>query len=111
VDLFEASEQSRVFFDEAQLEKTSKRTAGHGAAMRAILPVDRSGWAIASGYLGLLSVLLVFAPFALFTGLVAVWDMQRNPERHGMGRAIFGILMGLLGTFALVALLVLATKR
>jgi hypothetical protein len=83
---------------------------GEDAGMRMLLPVGRSGWAIASGYLGLISVLLVPAPFALLTGILAIVEMRRNPRVHGMGRAIFGIIMGTLGTAALaiVAVAVLA---
>ena len=40
-----------------------------------------------------------------FLGIIAVVDIQRHPERHGLGRAIFGILMGLLGCLALAAVL------
>ena len=72
---------------------------------RWILPVGRSPYAIAAGYLGLFSVLLVPAPLALITGFLAIRDMKRNPTRHGMGRAIFGIVMGGFGTLALLAAL------
>ncbi len=71
-------------------------------AMRLLLPVGRSGWAIAAGYLGLFSVLLVFAPFALLCGILAIADMKRNPKKCGWGRAIFGIVMGMLGTILLI---------
>ena len=82
---------------------------GDDALLRAILPVGRSGWAIASGYLGLLSVLLIPAPFALATGIAAIVSIKRNPAKHGMGRAIFGIVMGALGTAALCSFLILST--
>jgi hypothetical protein len=68
--------------------------------MRMLIPVGRSGWAIASGYLGLLAVFpfigALFGIGAVITGIVAINDIKRNPERHGMGRAIFGIIMGTL---------------
>lgn len=84
---------------------------GDDAMMRMLLPVGRSGWAIAAGYLGLLSFLGIFAPFALLTGVLAVLDIRRNPQKHGMGRAIFGIVMGVLGSAALaLGLFVLATQ-
>ena len=73
------------------------------AALRIVLPVGRSGWAIAAGYLALFSVLCFPAPFALLTGILAVRDIKRNPEKHGLGRAWFGIIMGAL--FSLVLLL------
>lgn len=86
------------------------RDLGEDPMMRMILPVGRSGWAIAAGYLGLLSFLVVFAPLALLAGILALREMRRDPSKHGMGRAIFGLVMGTIGTVALVALLV-AWKR
>jgi hypothetical protein len=71
-------------------------------AMRMLLPIGRSFWAIASGYLGLLSILLIFAPFALITGILAILDIKKNPEKIGMGRAIFGIVMGALFSMILL---------
>lgn len=62
-------------------------------------------WAIAAGYLGLFSVLCLPGPLALFCGIMAVREINRNPKKHGMGRAIFGIVMG---AFATVLLLLLA---
>ena len=75
---------------------------GPDAGMRWLLPVGRSGWAIAAGYLGLLSVTGCVGPVALVVSLVAVRDLRRHPHLHGMGRAIFGLVMGGLGTLALV---------
>ena len=79
----------------------SARPAGASAtdelnnpAMRMILPVGRSIWAVVAGYLGLFSVLMIFAPCALITGIIAIIDIRTHPERHGMGRAIFGVVMG-----------------
>ncbi len=59
-----------------------------------IIPIGVSGWAIASSYLGLFSVIAIGAPFALLTGILALRDINRNPGRGGKGRAIFGIVMG-----------------
>ncbi len=78
---------------------------GQDAGMRLLLPVGRSLWAIAAGYLGLLSPLCIFAPFALVTGIVAILDIKKHPDRHGMGRAIFGIVMGAIFSLALVIML------
>ncbi len=73
------------------------------AAMRMLLPVGRSGFAIAASYAGLFALLVVPAPLALLLGILAVRDLRRNPKKYGMGRAIFGVVMGALGTCALVA--------
>ena len=61
--------------------------------MRLLLPVGRSPWAIAAGYFGLLSVLFVPAPLAVIFALAAIYDIRRHPRKHGMGRAIFGLVM------------------
>ena len=80
--------------------------------MRWLLPVGRSGWAIAAGYLGLFSVIPIFAPIALIISIVAIRDIKKNPQRHGMGRAIFGLVMGILGSLGLCMMVVaLASGR
>ncbi len=63
-------------------------------------------WAIAAGYVGLFSVLLIPAPLALLLGVVAIVDIKRHPKKHGMGRAIFAVVMGVL--FTVLLLIVLA---
>ena len=68
------------------------------AGMRALLPIGRSGFAIAAGYLGIFSVVPFVGPFAILFGALAIRHIKKNPQRHGMGRAIFGIIMGALGT-------------
>lgn len=89
-----------------------ERLIGDDPGMRLLLPVGRSAWAILAGYLGLLSVLFVPAPFALACGIIAIMDMKRHPEKHGMGRAIFGIVMGTCGSIVLFAALAsLAIRR
>jgi hypothetical protein len=75
---------------------------GEDAGMRMLLPVGRSGWAIAAGYLGLFSVLCLPAPLALIFGILAIREMRRDPKKHGMGRAVFGIVMGSIGTIFLL---------
>jgi hypothetical protein len=79
---------------------------GDDPGIRLLLPVGRSGWAIAAGYLGLISVLCLPSPLALLAGILAVREMRRNPKKHGMGRAVFGIIMGGIGTVALVLILI-----
>lgn len=73
-----------------------------------LLPVGRSWQSIAAGYLGLLGLAIVFlAPFAIWTGVMA--RHLAAAGGHGMGRAIFGIVTGCLGTafgiFGVLALL------
>jgi hypothetical protein len=67
-----------------------------------LIPVGRSLWAIAAGYAGLFAVLCFPAPIALLLGIVAIRDIKRHPDKHGMGRAIFGLVMGILFTIPLI---------
>ena len=77
-------------------------------ALKFIIPVGRSGWAIAAGYLGLLSLLPLFGIFAVVTGVLAVRDIKRHPERLGLGRAWFGIVMGALTSLFYLTIFILA---
>ena len=84
---------------------------GESAGMRMLVPVGRSGWAIAAGYLGLFSLIPLFAPIGLIVSIVAAVHLKRNPGLHGWGRTIFGLLMSG-GVVALTAtLLVLAAVK
>lgn len=74
-----------------------------------ILPVGRSGWAIAAGYAGLFALLLYPAPIALLLGIIAIVHLQKNPEKRGMGRAVFGLVAGVLGSALL--LLIYSARR
>lgn len=75
---------------------------GQNAGLRMVIPVGRSGWAIAAGYFGLFSVIGCGGPFALICGFLALGEMKRNPKLHGAGRAWFGIIMGVVGTLLLI---------
>jgi hypothetical protein len=79
---------------------------GDDAGMRALLPVGRTALSIVAGYLGLVCLVFFFlGPIALLVGILAVRDLKRQPGMHGMGRAIFGIVMGSLGTAVLLLLI------
>ncbi len=81
----------------------TRASAAQGApnpdpAMKWILPVGRSGLAIAAGYLGLFSLVGVFAPVSVVVSILALRDLKEHPARLGRGRAIFGLVMGILFT-------------
>lgn len=67
---------------------------GNKDPMRFVAPVHASGLAVAAGYLGLFSVLFIFAPIALILSILALNDLKKNPHKTGKGRAIFGLIMG-----------------
>ena len=83
---------------------------GENPVVRMLIPVGRSGLAIAAGYAGLFALIPCFAPIALLLGVLAIRDLKKNPSKHGMGRAIFGLAMGILFTLATIGwLIVLAS--
>lgn len=92
--------------DVAEPAETGERETP--AIVRWSVPVGRSHAAIAAGYAGLFSLILFPAPFALLLGALAIRDIRKHPEKSGMGRAVFGLVMGALGTIALVYLTFLA---
>jgi hypothetical protein len=79
---------------------------GDSAGMRWLLPVGRSPWAIAAGYLGLFCILGVFGPFAIVAGILGLRQIHRDPRMHGRGRAIFAIIAGTIATFVLLLVLI-----
>ncbi len=74
--------------------------------MRMLLPVGRTPLSIVAGYVGLCSILLVPAPFALWLGIWALMQLRSQPEKAGRGRAIFAIVAGALGTAVLAIIVV-----
>jgi hypothetical protein len=83
-------------------------TTDYADAPSWLLPTGRSGLAIAAGYLGLFSILVMFAPISLVVGILALRDLKRTPGKLGKGRAIFGIVMGAL--FSIVLILLIASN-
>jgi len=52
-----------------------QQSLGDNAGVRMLLPVGRSGWAIAAGYLGLFGLIIVPAPLALIVSIIAILDI------------------------------------
>jgi hypothetical protein len=93
-----------------QAQSSKPQYLGDSAGMRMLLPVGRSGWAIAAGYLGLFSLVVLPAPIALIISVIAILDIRKSKSsahpKHGMGRAIFGLIMGIAGTAIILFFLV-----
>lgn len=58
-----------------------------------------------------MSVLCVFAPFALVTGVFGLRELQRRPDLMGRDRAWFGVMMGAVFTVLLVVMVVARVIR
>jgi hypothetical protein len=61
----------------------ARRNDANKQAVRLLLPVDRSGYAITAGYLGLFSLALPVGLFAIIFGYLALIDISKNPEKCG----------------------------
>lgn len=72
--------------------------------MRVEAPGERSRPAIWAGRLGVASVLLFPAPFAIAAGLWTLLELRRHPASRGRGSAITGLLLGALGCVAMALL-------
>jgi len=87
-----------------------RRGIGDDAGIRLLIPVGRSGWAIAAGYVGLVSLTILPGPLAIILSLVAIRDIRRSREtgrpKFGMGRAVFGLIMGGLATVVLILMVI-----
>lgn len=71
-----------------------------------LIPVRVDPIALIAGYLGLFSILMVPAPFALALGIVGLVRLKSRPESKGHVRAILGIVLGSLGTILGCAVLI-----
>lgn len=114
--------------EEGFMEIEEKKRMEDDVVMRLLLPVGRSGYAIAAGYLGLVSVSMMFAPpavaigyfgllpvfmipapLALIFGILGITDIKKTKNtknrKYGLGRAIFGVIMGGLFTLLLLFLI------
>ena len=87
---------------------TPARKPEDDPALRMLVPIGCSPLAIAAGYAGLFSLVILPAPLALLLGLLAISDLKRHPEKHGIGRAYFGLIAGGIGTLILIVGVLLA---
>lgn len=85
--------------------------AAPNAFLALVVPVGRSVWAIFAGYLGLLSVLILPAPFAILCGVLAIKDIGKHPHKLGLVRAWFGILAGSFCLLGILVLLIVAKSK
>ena len=69
-----------------------------------LVPTHVAGWAVASGYLGLVTFIFcgIPGPFAIATGVLGLKQIDRQPDLNGKVRAYVGIVLGSLGTLLLI---------
>lgn len=67
-----------------------------------LVPINTPVLAILASYAGLFAVLCFPAPIALVLGVLALMQLKKDPKLSGYGRVWFAIIMGGIGTLALV---------
>jgi hypothetical protein len=71
-----------------------------------VLPINRSGFAIAAGYLAFFNLLIITAPvtgtLSILFGVLGLRNIKQHPGRLGKGRAWFGIISGGIALFILI---------
>lgn len=77
-------------------------------ALKYVVPIGVSPWAVAAGYLGLVSPICLGAtgPFAIIFAVLAFMQIKKNPKLGGKVRAIVGIIFGAFGTLMLIGFLI-----
>jgi hypothetical protein len=88
--------------------KTEKKQESVDPVLAMLVPIGRSGLAIAAGYAAFFAFIGIGAPFALILGILGLLDIKKHPEKKGKGRAWFGIITG--GIVTLLILIILITK-
>lgn len=83
------------------------RVVADDAMLGYLVPYRVSAIAIAAGYAGLLSPLIFPAPIALVLGIIALRQLRADPKARGLGRALCGIILGGLGTIALLPIVLI----
>ena len=85
--------------------------SGDAEALSVLIPVDTPWAAIAAGYAGLFSVLVLPAPVALALGAIGLAQISRRPGSRGRVRCWVGIVLGTCGSLAGIAMIVAACLR
>ncbi|HEV8482495.1 MAG TPA: DUF4190 domain-containing protein [Blastocatellia bacterium] len=94
-------------FQPQQLVQPPQPKIGDDPWMRALLPVGKAPLAVIAGWVGLLSLICcpILGPVAMVLSVVAIVDLNRNPDKRGKGRAIFGVVAGSIATLIAIAFL------
>ena len=72
-------------------------------AMSWVIPVHNPVLAVISSYCGLIGLgCPILGPVAVITGILAVQQIRKTPGLTGMGRSIFGIVSGVIGSLVLL---------
>lgn len=72
-----------------------------------MIPVNQSGWAIAAGYMGLLSLVVpLLGLLAIAAGVMGLIAIKKRPGLGGSYRAIIGIVLGAISSLYMVPMVI-----
>jgi len=90
----------------APVQPTMSPTETH--VLEAFIPINRSGIAIAAGYVALFTIPFIFVgPIAVALGIIGLVKNKNNPAKKGKGRLWFAVIYGGIGTTLFLWFLVL----
>jgi len=76
------------------------------------IPINRSGHAIAAGYLALFSVIpFIFSPLAILFAILGLRDIKKNPTKKGKYRCYFALIVGIPFTLLWINVLIRLVLR
>ena len=88
------------------------QTPERNRALEFVVPINRSGWSIAAGYVALFNIpFFVTAPFALLLGIVGLVDLSKHPTRAGRGRCWFAIIYSAAVMIFIAVAVILSTTK
>jgi len=99
-------------YDAPRTDSVNPELASPDPVLPWLIPVGQSVYAVIAGYAGLLSLgCCPLGPIAVLFGILAIADLRRHPEKHGMLRAIVGIVLGSIGFIFLIVVLIASFLR
>ena len=96
--LWAPSQKPQNYYPMYQYQVNQPQKLSDDATMRAPLPVGRTGLSIAAGWIGFFSLIIwPLGIVAVIFSIDALNELNKRPDMLGKGRALFGLMTGLVG--------------
>lgn len=101
-------------FDDLPPEPRRRPARSGGDGFATVVPY-RNGAALIAYYLGVFGLIpilgFVFGPAAIILGVIGLVKARKNPQAHGTGHAIAGIVLGVIDPFLWIVLFYFMRSR
>ncbi len=92
-----------ILDEDLRAEREEEAEPSVDPALAMIVPINATPLSIVASYLGLFSFLFCpLAPIAVIVSIMALRDLKAKPKAGGKGRAIVGLILGIVATAFLV---------